>query len=82
MNTLEITNMPQTEEPAVVESKAIELEAPRKPSRCGRREAPARYGLLLLIALVLGWLALSVLSSINEINADIEAANAKLLSTK
>ena len=74
---MEITNVAtQTED---VESMAIEFNAPQKSAPRSRRDAPARYALLIVIALLAVWLAYSILSSIHEINAQMEMIQAHIL---
>lgn len=77
MNTMEITNVAtQTED---VESMAVEFNAPQTSEPRSRRDGPVRYALLIVIALLAGWLAYSILSSIHEINAQMEMIQTHIL---
>ena len=71
MNTAEITHISaQTED---IETTTIgRLDALPKPAQSVMRGTRLRYGLLLGIALLSAWLAITVFSSIKELNAEFE----------
>ena len=62
-----------------MESRAIEeFAAPQRPAPHAPRVTRTRYTLLAVIALLASWLAFSVLSSINEMNAELETIRANI----
>jgi hypothetical protein len=74
MKSAEITNVvPQTES---AESTAVGLNAPRKPAHSANTGTRPRYALLIGIALLSGWLAYTVITSLNEINAEMDVIRA------
>ena len=66
---------PMTLENVIQES----VPAPAQPAPKPRREAVVRYTLLVVIALMLGWLGYYVQSSLNELNSDLEKTHASLV---
>ena len=75
MNTAEITDViPET---YYVESTAIEeFDRPEQPAPRAVRRRALDYAFLMT---VLAWLTFSVQSSINEINAEIDAIRANIV---
>ncbi len=84
MNTLEITNVALHAEntetmPIEVEPRQQSAAVTRQPMPKAKRDAPARYALLIFIALLAGWLGVFVHNTINEMNAHMEATRVNLL---
>lgn len=78
MNTAEITDViPETD---YVESTAIEeFDRPEQPAPRAVRRRALDYAFLMTVLALLAWLTFSVQSSINEINAEIDAIRANIV---
>lgn len=77
MNPVEFTDVVRRAED--VQSASLEeSDAPPQPAPGKRRDARLRYALLIGIALLSAWLALTIRNSYSEIDAELEMIRAKI----